>query len=93
LPIFVKDGDMCKSGIFDTKTATSLKRSGLEPKLLESVYRNSCKAYRLVTNLVTYSVTSSLYVVKVMFSVLASELITQEQIAVGASNLVEVLIM
>ena len=28
------------------------------------------------------------YVVKVMFSVLLSELITQEQIAVGASNLV-----
>ena len=33
------------------------------------------------------------YVVKVMFCVLVSELITQEQIAVGASNLVEGLTM
>jgi len=45
---------MCKSGIFDTEPAISLKRSGLEPKLLQSIYRNSCTAYRLVTNLVTY---------------------------------------
>jgi len=38
---------MCKSGIFDTKPAISLKRSGLEPKLL-LVY-----GYRLVTNVMT----------------------------------------
>jgi len=31
----------------------SLKRSGLDPKLLRNIYRNSCTAYRLVTNLVT----------------------------------------
>jgi len=31
---------MYKSGICDTKPATSLKRSSLEPKLLQSVYRN-----------------------------------------------------
>jgi len=38
-----KDEDgMCKSGIFNTKPAISLKRSGLEPKLLQSVYKNSC---------------------------------------------------
>jgi len=43
-----KEGYVCKSGICDTK------RSGLEPKLLQSVYRNSCTAYRLVANLVTY---------------------------------------
>jgi len=29
---------MCKGGICDTKPAISLKRSGLEPKLLQSVY-------------------------------------------------------
>jgi len=44
---------MSKSSIFDTKPAISLKRSGLEPKLLQSVYRNSCTAYPLVTNRVT----------------------------------------
>jgi len=44
---------MYKSGICDTKPPISLKRSSLEPKLLQSVYRNSCTAYRLVTNLVT----------------------------------------
>jgi len=44
---------MCKSGICDTKPAISLKSSSVEPKLLQSVYRNSCTAYRLVTNLET----------------------------------------
>jgi len=39
----------CKGGICDTKPAIVLKRSGLELKLLQSVYRNSCTAYRLVT--------------------------------------------
>jgi len=43
---------MYKSGICDTKPARSLKRSGLQPKLLQNVQRNSCTAYRLVTNLV-----------------------------------------
>jgi len=46
-----KTTGMCKSGICDTKPAISLKRSSLEPKLLQSVYRNSCRAYRLVINL------------------------------------------
>jgi len=44
---------MCKSGIGDTKrTAISETK---QSKLLQSVYRNSCRptAYRLVTNLVT----------------------------------------
>ena len=36
--------------------AISLEQSSLEPKLLHTVYRNSCTAYRLVTNLVTYRV-------------------------------------
>ena len=40
---------MCKGGICDTKPAIALKRSGLELKLLQSVYRNMCTAYRLVT--------------------------------------------
>ena len=40
---------------YKTSDIWSLKRSGLEPKLLQSVYRNSCTAYRLVTNLETYS--------------------------------------
>jgi len=40
---------------FDTKPAISLKRSGLEPKLLQSICRNSCTAYRLVTNLVIWT--------------------------------------
>jgi len=46
---------MCKNGIRDTKPAIglSLKRSSLKPKLLYSVYRNSCMAYRLATNVVT----------------------------------------
>jgi len=44
---------MYKSGICDTKPAMSLKRSSLEPKSLQSVYRNPCTAYRLLTNLVT----------------------------------------
>jgi len=45
---------MYKSGICDTKPTTSLKRSSLQPKLLlQSVYRKSCTAYPLVTNLVT----------------------------------------
>jgi len=47
---------MCKSGTCDTKPAISLKRSSLEPNLLQSVYRNSCTAYRLVTNLATSGV-------------------------------------
>jgi len=44
---------MYKSGIFGTKPAISLKRSSLEPKLPQGVYRNLCTAYRLVTNLET----------------------------------------
>jgi len=44
---------MYKSHICDTKPTISLKRSSLEPNLLQTVYRNSCMAYRLVTNLVT----------------------------------------
>jgi len=48
-------GDMCKSSIFETKQPMSLKRSGLEPKLLQSVCRNFGTVYRLVTmtNLLT----------------------------------------
>jgi len=30
-------GDMCRSGLCDTQLAISLKRSGLESKLLQSV--------------------------------------------------------
>jgi len=41
---------MSISGIFDIHIS-EMKRS--ESKLLHSVYRNSCRAYRLVTNLVT----------------------------------------
>jgi len=37
---------MYKSDMCDTKPAISLKRSILEPDLLQSVYRNSCTAYR-----------------------------------------------
>jgi len=48
-----EDGYMCKSGMCDTKPAISLKQSSVEPKLLQSVYRKLCMAYRLVTNLVT----------------------------------------
>jgi len=33
---------MYKNGTFDTKPPISLKRSILEPNLLQSVYRNSC---------------------------------------------------
>jgi len=52
---WVKDEGVCmyKSGICDTKPAISLTRSILEPKLLQNVHRNSCTAYRLVTNLET----------------------------------------
>jgi len=35
------------------KPAISLKRSSVEPKLLQSVYRDLCMVYRFVTNLVT----------------------------------------
>jgi len=44
---------MHTSSICDTKPAISLKRSSLEPNLVKGVYRNSCTAYRLVTNLAT----------------------------------------
>jgi len=44
---------MYKSGICDTKPVMSPKRNSLEPNLLQSVYRNSHMAYRLVTNLMT----------------------------------------
>jgi len=73
---------MYRSDICDTKPAISLKRSDLEPKLLQSVYRNSCMAYRLVTNLKGCLAWPLSDVVKVMFDILVSELITQEQIAV-----------
>jgi len=46
---------MHKSGICDIKPAISLKRSSLQPKVLQSAYRDSCTAYRLVANLVTWS--------------------------------------
>ena len=45
---------MCKSCICDTKPAISLNRSSLNLNLLQSVYRNSCTVYRLLTNLVIY---------------------------------------
>ena len=35
---------MCKTGICDTKPAIYLKRSSLQPQLLQSVYRNLCTA-------------------------------------------------
>jgi len=88
-------GGMCTSGIFNTTPAIKayLKRSGLEPNLLQSVYRNSF-LYGLSIGDKSGDISWPLfYVVKVMFSVLVSELITQEQIAVGASNLLEGLIM
>jgi len=46
---------MYKSDICDTKPAISMKGSSLEPKLLytQSVCRNSCTTYRLMTNLMT----------------------------------------
>jgi len=44
---------MYKIGICDTKPVMSLKRSSLEPNLLQNIYRNSCTAYRLLINLVT----------------------------------------
>jgi len=47
-------GGMCKSGICNIEPAAYLKRSSLGSKLLQSVYRNSCTAYRFVTNLETY---------------------------------------
>jgi len=49
-----KTRGMWRSGICDTKPAISVTRSSLEPNLLQSVYRNSCKAYRLVRNLVVH---------------------------------------
>jgi len=49
-----RQGGMYKSGICDTKPAISQKRSSLEPRLLQSVYRNSLMAYRLVTYPVTW---------------------------------------
>jgi len=47
---------ICKSGICDTKSSITLKRSSLEPKLLQSVYIQPYRhtAYQLVTNLETY---------------------------------------
>jgi len=36
------------------KPAISLNRSSLNLNLLQSVYRNSCTVYRLLTNLVIY---------------------------------------
>ena len=45
---------MCRSGICDRKPVIFLKRSSLEPNLLQSVYRKLCMVYRLVTNLMTY---------------------------------------
>jgi len=49
----IKDDGVCTKVAFATqKPAISLKQSGLEPKLLQSVYRNSRTAYRLMTNLV-----------------------------------------
>ena len=54
LQILGEDEGVCTKVVCAIKKlAISLKRSGLEPKLLQSVYRNSCTAYRLVTNLVT----------------------------------------
>jgi len=44
---------MYKSGVCNTNPTISLKGSSIEPKLLQSVYRNLCTAYRLVTNLET----------------------------------------
>jgi len=49
----MKDEKVCAKVIFSIqKPALSLKRSGLEPKLLQSVYRNSCTAYWFATDLV-----------------------------------------
>jgi len=39
---------------YKTSNTCETKQS-VKPKLLQSVYRNLCMAYRLVTNLVTYS--------------------------------------
>jgi len=77
------------------RPAISLKRSGLEPKLLQSVYRNSCTAdYGLSSGDKSGDLALPVtYMVKVMFSALVSELITQKQIAVGSSNLVKGLTM
>jgi len=46
---------MYKSGICDTKPCSDISetKQSLEPNLLQSVYRKSCTAYRLTTNLVT----------------------------------------
>jgi len=67
-----------------------MKRSGLEPKLLQSVHRNSCTAYwrQIRWPSVTYKLRGQGH-----FSVLMSEVVTQEQITVGSSNLAEGLIM
>ena len=58
---------MCKSNIWDTKPAISLKWSGLGPKLLQYVYRKLETRVRpigwWVTDLVAYSVTCNLCVV------------------------------
>jgi len=68
-PNGLKTRALYKSGICDTKPAISLKQNGLEPKLLQSVYRNVCTAYRLVTK--SGDLMRPLtYVVNVMFSVL-----------------------
>jgi len=58
---------MCKSGICDSKPAIFLKRSSLEPQLLHSVYRISCSAYRLTTNLLTYHELSPAFPVSNIF--------------------------
>jgi len=39
---------------YKTSGVSETKQSTLEPKLLQSVYRNSCKVYRLVANVVTW---------------------------------------
>ena len=49
----MKDDGVCTKLAFAIQNR--LKRSGLEPKLLQGVYRNSCTAYQLVTNLMTYN--------------------------------------
>jgi len=78
-------------GICDREPAISLKRISLEPNLLQRVYRNSYMAYRLVTNLVT-SVTRNLRGQGhcVTHISVRTNRLTQEQIAVGSSNLARV---
>jgi len=55
---WMKDEEVCAEVAFaiQNHATISLKRSSLQPKLLQSVYKNSCMAYRLVTNLETYRV-------------------------------------